>query len=87
MSGERKVSFEDFRAEKGLLVSAEWENGELIALTLKPQYDGEIFFRDYEQAEKIFRDTEVTVEERNGMSVIRAESGNVIRGGSNLCFA
>lgn len=79
---EKKVSFEDFRAEKGLLVSAEWEKGELTALTLKPQYDGEIFFRDYEQAEKIFRNTEVTVEERAGMGVIRAEGGKVIRGGS-----
>lgn len=76
---EKKVAFENFRAENGLLISAKWENGELKALTLKPQYSGEIFFRDYKQAEKIFRNTRVKVEKRNGMAVIRTEAGKTIK--------
>lgn len=79
---DKKVAFENFRAEKGLLVSAEWESGELTALTLRPQYDGEIFFRDYKQAEKIFRNTPVAVEERNGMGVICAKGGKTLHAGA-----
>lgn len=78
---DKKVAFENFRAEKGLLVSAEWESGELTALTLRPQYDGEIFFRDYKQAEKIFRNTPVAVEERDGMGVIRVQGGKILHAG------
>lgn len=41
---EHKVSFEDFRAEKGLLISAKAENGRVVAVSLKPAWNGEYIF-------------------------------------------
>src|SRR5699024_5258387 len=78
---EKRLAFEDFRAENGLLESAEWESGALTALTLRPQNDGEIYLRQYKQAETVFRETPVAVEERDGMGVIRVQGGKILHAG------
>lgn len=41
------VSFEDFRAEQGLLVSAEMRDGEIVSLTLKPEKDCAVLVENF----------------------------------------
>ena len=50
---EETVSFDTFRAEKGLLVSAVLEGNEVVSLTLKPEYDGKIYLRKNARTEKL----------------------------------
>ncbi|MHC1750128.1 MAG: glycoside hydrolase N-terminal domain-containing protein [Cellulosilyticaceae bacterium] len=38
---EETIIFEDFRGEKGILISAKYENGMVKHITLKPKYTGE----------------------------------------------
>ncbi|MEG1846956.1 MAG: hypothetical protein RRX92_03805 [Lachnospiraceae bacterium] len=44
---ETELSFEDLRAEKGLLVSAVMKHGNVISITLKPQYSCKITIKDF----------------------------------------
>lgn len=50
---EERVSFGDFRAEKGLLVSAEMACGEVVSVTWKPQYNTVIYVKKTDRNQKI----------------------------------
>lgn len=50
---EETVSFDTFRAERGLLVSAVLEENEVVSLTLKPEYDGKVYLRKNARTEKL----------------------------------
>lgn len=47
---EETVSFTQFRAENGLLVSAVMEKGIVVSLTLKPEFSGKIYLKKDEKS-------------------------------------
>lgn len=53
---QKALSFDDFRAENGLLVSAGLEKSKMVFITLRPQYSGEIIIQNYKSIEHLHCD-------------------------------
>ncbi len=73
---ENEIAFEDFLAEKGLLVSAIMRNGETISLTLRPKYDSTIRIRNYKKIENLFLGCEVEYNEKEDIGTLQISAGN-----------
>lgn len=58
---EQRVSFDTFRADRGLLISAVLDKGKVVSLSLKPAFDGEVFLRKNKKSTDLIRRMEEAV--------------------------
>ncbi|WP_251391802.1 glycosyl hydrolase family 95 catalytic domain-containing protein [Mediterraneibacter agrestimuris] len=70
---KEEVAFENFRAERGMLVSAAMNNGKIISVMLAPKYDGKIYIRKSRNVAGLFGDRACEVEK--GMLEVELEGG------------
>lgn len=67
---EGNVSFTDFRAENGLLVSAEMKDGKLASLALKPKYTGKIFIKNVDEVKSLRSNINIDISQNGEISLV-----------------